>query len=208
MPGYHQEEGIMNSLFRCSKLLTLAAVLGVVSIVGCAPQPAASEAEVMATSTSSMQEGSLVHDGQELFGHYNQPEPFPQPLPNDAHSHEGWTWGSMAAVFAESTDRIWIAMRGELPLPDGADPWTPYALLNPSRGNAPPTDDNGNHRSPRRRAAACVPHPVLWTQVNATPPGVARAPRGPRSACDTRASRAARSCCTAPRTRSLRRVPP
>ena len=53
-----------------------------------------------------------------------------------------------------------------------------------------------------------VPHPVLWTQVNATPPGVARAPRGPRSACDTRASRAARSCCTAPRTRSLRRVPP
>ena len=55
---------------------------------------------------------------------------------------------------------------------------------------------------------ALVPHPVLWTQVNATPPGVARAPRGPRSACDTRASRAARSCCTAPRTRSLRRVPP
>ena len=53
-----------------------------------------------------------------------------------------------------------------------------------------------------------VPHPVLWTQVNATPPGVARAPRGPRSACDTRASRAAKSCCTAPRTRSLRRVPP
>ena len=56
--------------------------------------------------------------------------------------------------------------------------------------------------------APLVPHPVLWTQVNATPPGVARAPRGPRSACDTRASRAARSCCTAPRTRSLRRVPP
>ena len=44
--------------------------------------------------------------------------------------------------------------------------------------------------------------------IRATPPGVARAPCGPRSACDTRASRAARSCCTAPRTRSLRRVPP
>ena len=67
-----------------------------------------------------MQEGSLVHDGQELFGHYYQPEPFPQPLPDDLHSHEGWTWGSMAAVFAESQDRIWIAMRGELPLPEGA----------------------------------------------------------------------------------------
>ena len=65
------------------------------------------------------------------------------------------------------------------------------------------------HDAPRLVAVLdAVPHPVLWTQVNATPPGVARAPRGPRSACDTRASRAARSCCTAPRTRSLRRVPP
>ena len=61
---------------------------------------------------------------------------------------------------------------------------------------------------PNCRGTESVPHPVLWTQVNATPPGVARAPRGPRSACGTRASRAARSCCTAPRTRSLRRVPP
>ena len=64
------------------------------------------------------------------------------------------------------------------------------------------------HRMALEAAGHSVPHPVLWTQVNATPPGVARAPRGPRSACDTRASRAARSCCTAPRTRSLRRVPP
>ena len=91
-----------------------------------------------------------MHDGQELFGHYHQPEPFPQPLPDDVHSHAGWTWGSMAAVFAESPDRIWIAMRGELPLPEGADPWTPYALLNPSRGNSPPTDDNGNRGYERR----------------------------------------------------------
>ena len=131
----------MRSLSRCSKLLTLAAVLGVVSTTGCTPQETASGEE--GSTMSSMQQGSLVHDGQELFGHYYQPEPFPQPLPDDAHSHDGWTWGSMAAVFAESPDRIWIAMRGELPLPEGADPWTPYALLNPSRGNSPPTDDNG-----------------------------------------------------------------
>ena len=139
---------MMSSLFRCSRLLTLATVLGVVSTVGCTPQETAPGGEV--TAMSGMQEGPLVHDGQELFGHYNQPEPFPQPLPDDVHSHEGWTWGSMAAVFAESTDRIWIAMRGELPLPDGADPWTPYALLNPSRGSAPPTDDNGNRGYERR----------------------------------------------------------
>ena len=107
----------MSSSFRCFKLLTLAAVLGVVSTAGCTPQETASGSE--ANAMNSMQEGMLVHDGQELFGHYHQPEPFPQPLPDDAHSHEGWTWGSMAAVFAESPDRIWIAMRGELPLPGG-----------------------------------------------------------------------------------------
>ena len=138
----------MSSLSRSSKLLTLAAVLGVVSTMGCASQDTASRSE--ADAVSSMQEGSLVHDGQELFGHYYQPEPFPQPLPDDLHSHEGWTWGSMAAVFAESQDRIWIAMRGELPLPEGAEPWTPYSLLNPSRGNAPPTDDNGRRGYERR----------------------------------------------------------
>ncbi len=138
----------MSSLSRSSKLLTLAAVLGVVSTMGCASQDTASRSE--ADAVSSMQEGLLVHDGQELFGHYYQPEPFPQSLPDDLHSHDGWTWGSMAAVFAESQDRIWIAMRGELPLPEGAEPWTPYSLLNPSRGNAPPTDDNGRRGYERR----------------------------------------------------------
>ena len=47
----------------------------------------------------------------------------------------------MGDVFVESPDRIWVAMRGELPLPEGADPWTPYAALNPSRGIARPTTD-------------------------------------------------------------------
>ena len=81
----------MNSLFRCSRFLTLAAVLGVVSTAGCTPQDTASGGE--ANAMSSMQEGTLVHDGQELFGHYERPEPFPQPLPDDAHSHDGWTMG-------------------------------------------------------------------------------------------------------------------
>ena len=40
----------------------------------------------------------------------------------------------MGSVYAETPDRIWIAQRGELPLPTGAKPWTPYIALNPSRG--------------------------------------------------------------------------
>jgi hypothetical protein len=92
----------------------------------------------------------VVHDGQELYGHYLRPEPWPNGLPDDMHSHEGWTWGSQGAVFAESPDKIWIATRGELPLPPGNPPWTPYALIEPSRGNAPPTDDPGNRGYERR----------------------------------------------------------
>jgi DNA-binding beta-propeller fold protein YncE len=68
--------------------------------------------------------------GQDLFGPYQVVTGWPKPLPDTAHSHDGWTWGSTAGVFAESPDKVWIAQRGELPLPPGAKPWTPYAALN------------------------------------------------------------------------------
>ena len=66
-------------------------------------------------------------------GPYRVVENWPKPLPDTRHSHDGWTWGSFGSVYAESPDRIWVAMRGELPLPAGAAPWTPYAALNPPR---------------------------------------------------------------------------
>jgi hypothetical protein len=69
--------------------------------------------------------------GQEEFGPYEVVHPFPQPLPDgpDGVKHDGWTWGSIGGVYAETPDRIWIALRGELPLPPGAKPWTPYIEL-------------------------------------------------------------------------------
>jgi hypothetical protein len=81
--------------------------------------------------------------GQEEFGPYEPVEDWPKPLPDgpDGVTHAGWTWGSVGGIYAESPDRIWIAMRGELPLPPGAKPWTPYGMLNPSRGNATGNDD-------------------------------------------------------------------
>ena len=81
--------------------------------------------------------------GQEEYGPYELVPNWPQPLPDEADGvkHEGWTWGSQGAVYAETPDRIWIAQRGELPLPPGAKPWTPYAMLNPSRGSATGNDD-------------------------------------------------------------------
>jgi len=125
-------------------LTTLAAV-GALSVAACGPQESASASGAMAMAMAD-----LVHDGQELYGHYLRPEPWPNGLPDDDHSHAGWTWPSQAAVFAESPDKIWIAARGELPLPPGNAPWTPYALIEPSRGNASPNDDNGQRGYERR----------------------------------------------------------
>ena len=90
-----------------------------------------------------------IHDWP--TGHYRVVENWPKPLPDTRHSHDGWTWGSFGGVYAESPDRIWVAMRGELPLPEGAAPWTPYAALNPSRGNSTGNGDG--------ITATCEPEP-------------------------------------------------
>jgi hypothetical protein len=84
--------------------------------------------------------------GQEEFGPYEPVENWPEPLPDgaDGIKHAGWTWGSVGGIFAETPDRIWIAMRGELPLPSGAAPWTPYGMLEPPVGNATGNDDGRN----------------------------------------------------------------
>jgi hypothetical protein len=80
--------------------------------------------------------------GQEEFGPYEPVPNWPQPLPDgpDGVKHDGWTWGSTGAVYAETPDRIWIAQRGELPLPQGAAPWTPYGALTPPRQSTGNTD--------------------------------------------------------------------
>ena len=95
-------------------------------------------------SDSSESATVLEIGGQDEFGPYDLVENWLKPLPDgpDGVLHDGWTWGSVGAIFAETPDRIWIAQRGELPLPEGAEPWTDYASLNPSRGNAT-GNDNG-----------------------------------------------------------------
>ncbi len=61
---------------RRTRIVTIVALLGGVALMtGCASEEAASmEADIaMSSPMSSAQEGTLVHDGQELFGHYHQP---------------------------------------------------------------------------------------------------------------------------------------
>jgi hypothetical protein len=96
-----------------------------------APSTTSADASPQAAAAPATQEKG----GQEEFGPYELVANWPQPLPDgpDGVKHEGWTWGSVGAVFAETPDRIWIAQRGELPLPSGAKPWTPYSMLQPPR---------------------------------------------------------------------------
>src|SRR5215216_1860522 len=114
-------------------------ILIVFVLTGCgAPSESKPGPDAAPASAVSQQKG-----GQEDFGPYELVENWPQPLPDgaDGVKHEGWTWGSVGAVYAETPDRIWIAQRGELPRPAGEKPWTPYSMLTPSRGNATGNDD-------------------------------------------------------------------
>ncbi len=117
-------------------ILLAVGLLAAVPLGGCSSPEStpASEAAADAAAAPATQEKG----GQDMYGPYEVVENWLQPLPDgpDGVKHEGWTWGSQAAVYAESPDRIWIAQRGELPLPKGAKPWTPYAQISPSPGSA------------------------------------------------------------------------
>ena len=118
-----------------SRPLTILLAIGALTLAaayGCAP------ASPPPAATAAAPAVPAERGGQEEFGPYEFVANWPQPLPDepDGVKHEGWTWGSVGAVYAETPDRIWIAQRGELPLPKGAKPWPPYGMLNPTRGSS------------------------------------------------------------------------
>jgi hypothetical protein len=105
-------------------------MLASVVLVGCTSPASTPESAAAAPAQTTAEVG-----GQDEFGPYTPVADWPKPLPDedDGIKHDGWTWGSQGAVFAETPDRIWIAQRGELPLPEGAKPWTWYSGLTPPR---------------------------------------------------------------------------
>ena len=125
-----------------------------------------------------------------------------------------------------SDDRAWTTWFGHL-LPEDStildgtmirhsDPGDPHPPEDPAQPSEAHGDDPPAYPIPPIENSADttiearigVPHPVPWTHICAMPPGVAHTPRAPRSACDTQASRDARSGCTAPRSRPRRRGRP
>ena len=81
------------------------------------------------------------------LGDYEPVVPWPKALPDTDQPHAGWTWGSGAGVWAESPNKVWVAQRGEIALPPGAEPWICACLLTPPRTNT------------GRRAYADKPYP-------------------------------------------------
>lgn len=52
--------------------------------------------------------------GQDQTGPYEVVTDWPKPL-SQLDGHDDWTWGAVQGIFAESPDRVFILMRGELP---------------------------------------------------------------------------------------------
>ncbi|MEE2848194.1 MAG: hypothetical protein VX956_17145 [Gemmatimonadota bacterium] len=123
---------------RSPRMMAMVFLVPLVCLTSCAP---AEDAE----ADQAMADGTRWSHQDWPTGHYQVRTDWPKPLPDDDHSHDGWTWGSFGGVYAESPDRIWVAMRGELPLPEGVDPWTAYGATNVV-GNAPPTTDGLSSR--------------------------------------------------------------
>src|SRR5580658_10978470 len=76
-----------------SLLLSLVAVVGL---------------SFLSTSVPAQEKG-----GDDRTGPYDVAPGWPQPLPD-----KGYIWGSTGGIFAETPNRVFIANRGELKLPD------------------------------------------------------------------------------------------
>ena len=81
-------------------------------VVGCAPAPAPSTATTPApAATGAVISGPVGPSPYDVVRHWHKP--FQQP---------GYAFGGNSGVFAESPDRIFVAMRGEYRLPDPVPP--------------------------------------------------------------------------------------
>ena len=65
-------------------------------------------------TTASIAAVSGERGGQDITGPYDVVADWPKDI-STLPGHEDWTWGAGQSVFAESSDRIYVLQRGELP---------------------------------------------------------------------------------------------
>lgn len=127
-------------------VLAAASVAGLLAIHGCSsPGTGPDEGADSGPATDSGPGTGSAQTMQSVdMGDYEVVLDWPKPLPDDDLSHDGWTWGSGAGVLVESPDKVWVAQRGEIELPPGAEPWICPCLLEPRRTNTGRRPYSGN----------------------------------------------------------------
>ena len=135
-------------------VLAAAGVAGLLAIYGCSPPTTGPEMNSGAGPDSNAESDPVTDSGPGAgsaqtvqsvdMGDYEVVLNWPKPLPDDDLSHDGWTWGSGAGVLVESPDKVWVAQRGEIQLPPGAEPWICPCLLEPRRTNTGRRPYSGN----------------------------------------------------------------
>lgn len=116
---------------RSSLIVTIAiGLLAPLALIGCTNAPVAPAAAAAAPAPGPQAVATVD------MGDYEVVKDWPKPLPDDDLDHEGWTWGSGAGVFVESPDKVWVAQRSEIQLPEGFPAFNRCAcLLDPPRTN-------------------------------------------------------------------------
>ena len=70
--------------------------------------------------TSVQAQGAMAQNhsqsDEQVSGPYEVVKNWPKPLATLWPEEKGWTWGSTQAIFAQNPNRIFISMRGELPI--------------------------------------------------------------------------------------------
>jgi DNA-binding beta-propeller fold protein YncE len=87
------------------------------------------EGQVPSTAASFAAVSGL-RGGQDHTGPYEVVRDWPKPL-SQLPGHEKWTWGAVQGIFAESPNRVFVLMRGELPKLERPEE-VPYPSIGPS----------------------------------------------------------------------------
>jgi len=90
----------------------ICAVAGIVAVIGITSAPRAVAAQQQAPG----QWVDPANPSDELVdGPYRVDPNWPKSLSTSFPEEKGWTWGAVQGIFAQNPDRIFVAMRGELP---------------------------------------------------------------------------------------------
>jgi peptidylamidoglycolate lyase len=106
--------------------LAVTVVVGVTALL-LFTRSRSAEAQARTTSIAAVLDEK---GGQDVTGPYEVVADWPKPL-SQLPGHEKWTWSAVQSIFAESPERVFIFMRGEIPKLDRPRE-VPYPSVGPS----------------------------------------------------------------------------